>query len=53
MEVQYIEMWNKVEIQKLQNDWSFLILKTVWKSEFNQILLTHFKKNLHVLGVIR
>ena len=46
MEVQYIEMWNKVKIEKLQNDLSFIILKTVWKSEFNQILLTHLKKNL-------
>ena len=48
-----IELWNKVKIEKLQNDWGFIILKTLWKSEFNQILLTHFRKNLHVLGVIR
>ena len=53
MEVQSIEMWNEVKFQKLQNDWSFIILKTFWKSEFNQILLTHFVKNLHVLDVIR
>ena len=53
MEVQFIEMWNEVKFQKLQNDWSFIILKTFWKSEFNQILLTHFKKNLQVLGVIK
>ena len=50
--LQLFLIW-KCNIEKLQNDRGFIILKTLWKSEFNQILLTHFRKNLHVLGVIR